>query len=447
MPRLQLEPHRPKVYRVSFALSMRMKRPRVFYGWWIVGATMLVGLYVGGIIVYGFTAIFEPIIDEFGWSYATVSFAASLRGAETGLLEPIVGRFVDRWGSKPIIFVGGLFTAGGLFMLSHTTSLAMFYGSFILLAVGMSACGTTSLVTGVANWFRRRLGLATGMALCGFGLGGLVLPAVVALIAHYGWRTTYDMLAVGALILLLPISFVFRHRPEDYGYLPDGRQPDVMPSGRTRATVAPSTTTEPFLTAREALKTRAFWLLTLAFTVLLAANITVVTHIMPYLDSIGISRVNAGIIATAVPLLSIGGRLGLGALGDRMSRTWVTIAAFWMMGLGLLCFAAMPALGQPALYAFLLFFGVGYGGIVALRPAMTREYFGRGRFGSIFGLVMGITAIGGIVGPPLTGRLFDTIGDYRPAWLVFGSMALTAACLVYISKRYRPRLVPPQAQR
>jgi len=265
---------------------MEAKRPRIFYGWWIVGATMLVGLYVGGIIVYGFTAIFEPIIDEFGWSYATVSFAASLRGAETGLLEPVVGRFVDRWGSRPIIFVGGLFTAGGLFMLSHTTSLAMFYGSFILLAVGMSACGTTSLVTGVANWFRRRLGLATGIALCGFGLGGLVLPAMVALIAHYGWRPTFDILAAGALILLLPTSLVFRHRPEDYGYLPDGRQPDATPSGQNRATVAPATIAEPFLTAREAVRTRSFWLLTLAFSVLTAANITVVTHVMPYLPGL-----------------------------------------------------------------------------------------------------------------------------------------------------------------
>jgi len=425
---------------------MEVKRPRVFYGWWIVGATMLVGLYVGGIIVYGFTAIFEPIIDEFGWSYATVSFAASLRGAETGLLEPVVGRFVDRWGSRPIIFVGGLFTAGGLFMLSHTTSLAMFYGSFILLAVGMSACGTTSLVTGVANWFRRRLGLATGIALCGFGLGGLVLPAMVALIAHYGWRPTFDILAAGALILLLPTSLVFRHRPEDYGYLPDGRQPDATPSGQNRATVAPATIAEPFLTAREAVRTRSFWLLTLAFSVLTAANITVVTHVMPYLDSIGVGRVNAGIIATAIPLLSIAGRLGLGALGDRMSRTWVTIAAFSMMGVGLLCFAAMASLGPWTLYAFLLLFGVGYGGIVALRPAVAREYFGRGRFGSIFGLVMGITAVGGIIGPPLTGRLFDTIGDYRPAWLVFAALAMTAACLVLISRRYRPRLLPPRTQ-
>jgi len=125
--------------------SMEAKRPRIFYGWWMVGATVLVGLYTGGIIVYGFTAIFEPIIDEFGWSYATVSFAASLRGAESGLLEPVVGRLVDRWGSRRLIFIGGLFTAAGLFLLSATRSLTMFYGAFVLLAVGMSACGPTSL--------------------------------------------------------------------------------------------------------------------------------------------------------------------------------------------------------------------------------------------------------------------------------------------------------------
>ncbi len=406
----------------------------LFYGWWMVGAAVFVGLYVGGTIVYGFTAIFDPIIAEFGWSYAAVSFAASMRGAESGLLEPVVGRLVDSWGPRRIIFIGGLFTASGLFLLSQTTSLTMFYGSFALLAVGMSCCGPTALVTGVANWFRERLGLATGIALSGLGMGGLVLPVMVALIARYGWRMTFELLGVGAVVLLLPLSLVFRHRPEDYGYLPDGCAARPVPLGSAAARVA-RVADGSGVSVREAIRTRSFWLLTFAFTVQVACVITVVTHIMPYLSSIGIPRVQAGLMGTAIPVLSVVGRLGIGMLADRRSRTGMSVLSYSMMGVGVLCLAAAPGVGTWLLLVSPVVFGIGYGGNTSLRPALTREHFGRAYFGSIFGLIVGINAIGGIVGPPLAGWFYDTRGDYRTVWLVLAVLCLASAFLVYLSRR------------
>jgi OFA family oxalate/formate antiporter-like MFS transporter len=402
----------------------------------MVGAAVVVGFYLGGTVVYGFTAIFDPIVAEFGWSYAAVSFAASMRGAESGLLEPVAGRLVDRWGPRRLVFVSGLFTAAGLLLLSHTTTLAMFYGAFILLAVGFSSAGTTVLVAGVANWFRARLGLATGIALSGFGLGGFVLPLIVALIARFGWRLTFDILGVGALVLLLPMSFVFRHKPEQYGYVPDGHKPE------TAVPVGPDTYVthlhdEPELTARQAAGTARFWLLTIAYTVHVAAVITVVTHIMPYLTSIGFPRVHAGLMGTAIPVLSIAGRLGLGMLGDRRSRTGISVLSYVMMGLATLCLASAPTLGEWALVPFVILFGIGYGGNTALRPALTREHFGRGHFGSIFGLIIGINSIGGIVGPPLAGWLYDTQADYRLAWVVLSVLLLLSAGMVLASNRFK----------
>ena len=413
---------------------MKATPPRIFYGWWIVGAAVLVALCSGGIVVYGFTAIFEPIVAEFGWSYAAVSVAASLRGAESGLLEPVVGRFVDRWGPRRVIFAGGLFISGGLYLLSNTMSLAMFYGAYVLLAAGMSSCGMTVLVTGVANWFRARLGLATGIALCGFGLGGLLLPVIVALIDQFGWREAFSVLSVGTLVLILPISFVFRHTPEQYGYLPDGRKPEPEATA-SQQTV--DSRDESRMTVRRAIRTRPFWLLTVSFTLQTMAVITVVSHVMPYLDSIGIPRATAGLMGMAIPLLSIPGRLGLGLLGDKVGRTPATALAYGMMALGTLCFAAIPTLGIWTLYVFLLMFGVGYGGVASLRPALTREYFGRGNFGSIFGLVIGINAFGGIAGAPFAGWFYDTWGDYRAIWLMFTVLSIAAACLVLASRRYR----------
>ncbi len=142
-------------------MPFNWKPSSVFFGWWIVAASFFIALYTGGAIFYGFTAIFEPIASEFGWSYTQISLAASLRGLEMGLLAPLTGIFVDRWDPRRLIFIGIIIAALGLIVLSGTTSLAMFYGAFLLITIGMSCSSMTVLMTTVANWFRRRLGVAS----------------------------------------------------------------------------------------------------------------------------------------------------------------------------------------------------------------------------------------------------------------------------------------------
>jgi MFS family permease len=184
------------------AVHLNRKPGRVFYGWWVVGAAFLISLYVGGVVHYGFTTIFQPIANELGWSYTQISFAASLRGLEMSLLAPFTGMLVDRWGPRRLIFFGGIITALGLILLSSVTSLGMFYAAFVLIAIGMSACSMTVLMTAVANWFRKSVGIASGIAVSGFGFGGLVIPLMVRLIDTYQWRTTVTMLAFGMVAVV-----------------------------------------------------------------------------------------------------------------------------------------------------------------------------------------------------------------------------------------------------
>ena len=151
-----------------------------------------------------------------------------------------------------------------------------------------------------------------------------------------------------------------------------------------------------------------------------------ITHVMPYLSSIGIVRSKASVVATAIPVTSIFGRLGLGWLGDKVNRKLVLVAALAAMGLGIFCFGYTSIAGAWLLVVFIILFGIGYGGSIALRPSLVRDYFGRSSFGTVFGLIMGITMVGGIMGPPLAGWVYDNWGSYQGIWFIFAGFSVVA---------------------
>ncbi len=144
-------------------------------------------LYTNGIVHYGFTAVFEPIAEEFGWSYTQISLASSIRSLEIGLLAPVLGLLADRRGPRRLLLGGSILICMGFLILSRISSLAMFYGAFALISIGMSAYGQTVPMTAVANWFRRKAGLAIGIVSSGFARGGLMVPVLTKLIDIPQW--------------------------------------------------------------------------------------------------------------------------------------------------------------------------------------------------------------------------------------------------------------------
>jgi len=408
-------------------LKLHWKPRRVFYGWWIVGACFLISLYAGGVIFYGFTAIIEPLALEFGWSYAQISLAASLRGLEMGLLAPLVGMLVDRLGPRRLLIGGAIVTCLGLTVLSRTTSLAVFYGAFVILAIGMSASSSTVLMTAVANWFRRRIGMAMGIMICGYGFSGLLVPVIANLVDIYEWRLAIAILAAGMLAICLPLALLVRHKPEHYGYHPDG---EVGNPGTSQDSIVQAKTAELHVGTKQALKSRTFWHITLALLCQAMIVSSVITHVMPYLSSIGITRARSSLIAMVIPLASIAGRLGLGWLGDRLDKRRVMAGAFAMICGGLLCFALAASGALWLIVPFLILLGIGYGGNNTLRASVIREFFGRSNFGAIHGFMIGTMAVGGIAGPPLAGWVFDKWDSYQPIWFVFAGLAIVAILVV-----------------
>ncbi len=384
---------------------------RVFYGWWITLACSLIGLYVAGSIFFGFTAFFEPIAAEFAWSYTQISFAVSLRGLEMGIFAPLVGFLADYFGPRKVLFGGIITTGAGLILLGQTQSLAMFYGAFVLLAFGAGGCTSVVTMTAVANWFRKKAGIALGVVGSGIGAGGLLVLPIVLLIDLYQWRTTLIILGLGMWAIGIPLSLVIRNRPENYGYLPDGEIPGIASESREIQDKGVE------IGLKEAFKMRTFLYLNLVEFVRMMTIIAVFTHIMPYLSSVGMPRTTAGMVAAAIPLIGIVGRFGFGWLGDIYAKKYVLAVTMGLIILGMLALSFVHI--RWIIFPFLILYSLGHGGSMVVRSAIVREYFGRNSFGKMLGIIMGSASIGGIIGPTLAGWSFDTLGSYRSIWHVF----------------------------
>jgi len=409
----------------------------IFYGWWIVLATSFIHIWGAGTFYYGFTAFFNPIVNELGWSYAATSFAASLRSIEGGIASPLVGFATDRYGARRLLVLGSVLGGIGFVFLSQVHTLWCFYLIFIFLSVGSSLLFPVPGWTAVANWFVKKRGIALGTLSATMGIAGMVIYLVNWFIGLYGWRQTLVILGIGMWVIGIPSALLVRTRPEPYGLLPDGDDVPLRKQGESTVPPPVSSQDEQEFTARAALMTRAFWMMALVVTLSSAALHAVVVHVMPYLISIRFSREAAGLIASLLVLVSAMGRFVLGWLTGRVDTRYLMALALLLQALGLLALANVTNLGMAALFVGL--FGPGYGGVITLRLTMQAEYFGRKAFGSIQGLMMAILITGTMASPLLTGYCFDLYGTYRPAWLIMALLLMLVVPLSILA-------IPPKKQ-
>jgi MFS family permease len=402
----------------------------IFYGWWIVSASFLLSFYVSGVVFSGFTAFFGPIREEMGWSSTQISLAISLRGLEMGIFAPVVGYLADRFGVRRLILIGVITMGFGLYLLSQVQTIPMFYASILFIAFGAGGCAAVVITTAVANWFQKRVGIALGIVGSGVGLGGLMIPLIVRFIDLYSWRSTIFFLGWGMWILGIPLALIMRNRPEQYGQTPDGVPPTYpAPSNAIRESVKD-------VSLGKALKNRSFLYLNIAEIMRSMAVGSVSVHVMPYLESIGLPRPMAGVVAAGVPLFTIIGRFAFGWIGDVYEKRIALGWSFGLVSLGMLTFGTMK--GGWLVFPFLLLYSSGLGGGMTLRAAILREYFGRDSFGKMIGIVMGAGSIGGIIGPTLAGAIFDILGDYRLIWFFYALVTGLSMVLVLKMESRKP---------
>lgn len=411
----------------------------VFYGWWIVLAGSISQAYTSGTFWQGFGAFFDPIIEQFGWSRALTAGAMSLQRTESGAISPFVGWFVDKFGPRNVMLAGTFMTAAGFILLSRIQELWQFYAAFLLLTLGLSFGTFLIVTTAVANWFVESRSKALSYTMAGSGLGGILVPVVIWIIATTDWRTGLVVVGIGCLLVGVPVSFVMRSRPEDYGMLPDGADPDEVRAQEQQGGQSPrrsALSSEVTMTTREALRNRVFWQLALAMGVsgmVMSASI----HQIPAIASFGISRNMAGFAILGVSIFSVVGRLGSGYFGDRIDKRHVIAIALLFQFVGTIVFAFTSELWH--LVIFVITWGFGFGASIPVRFALIADLFGRRHYGSIMGTLMTTSAVFGVIAPVLVGWIFDIRGNYREPFLLMAFTILIAIPMILTLGQARVR--------
>lgn len=393
---------------------------RVFYGWWIVAAAFVLHALSGGLFFHAFGAYFVYLQAEFGWSRTLISGAFSLSRLESGFLGPIQGWLINRLGSRAVIRIGLVLFSLGFILLSGVDSAAPFYGAFLVIALGSGLCGFLTINIALMNWFNKNRSTAIALSASGSSVAGLMVPAVAWALSSFGWRAT----AVGSGILLalvgLPVAKVIRQAPEAYGLRPDGARAPAPDAGMPGDSAAASNVAEGFA-AREALRTRAFWLLAAGHGLALMSVSALAAHLIPFLATQLGMTVEAG--ASMVALLtgvSLVTHLVGGFVGDRVNRR--LLATLCMVGHTAALLVLASAMTPAGIAAFAALQGLAWGFRGPLMTPLRADYFGRRALATLEGFAALVTTAGLTIGPIATGFIADQVGDYRPGFLFVAAM-------------------------
>jgi sugar phosphate permease len=401
----------------------------------MVGAGCGLQVLQAGLLHHAFGGYLAVLHDDRGWNKTQLSGAAALQQMESAIIGPALGWIMDRFGPQGLIRLGVVMFGLGFIALSFIDSLLEFYAAFIVIALGSSMCGFFPINVALINWFERWRARALSALSLGLAVGGISVPIVGWSLVHLGWRATAFGSGVFAIAVGLPLALVMRRRPEDYGETVDG----LANSSTPERVIDESGSSARDFTAREALRTPAFWLLSLghgfALLVVGAVNVHAIAHMK---ESLGYTVGAAALVITLVTLFQICGVMLGWAIGDRFEKRLIAAACMLMHSLGLL--SLTYAKTTPWVIAFAALHGVAWGLRGPFMHAIRADYFGRSAIGMILGLSFMIIVIGQIGGPMIAGMLADVTGNYRTGFTVLALLAGVGSMFFVLAKRPAPPL-------
>jgi len=401
----------------------------------MVGAGFGIQLLAAGLLTQSFGAYVAVLQEDFGWSKAALAGAFSFLQMIGGLMSPVQGVVIDRFGPRAIMRVGMVAFALGFMALSQVDSLLGYYAAFVLVGIGFRLSGFFPLSVAMVNWFERRRARALSTMSLGVAVGGLVVPIVAYSLENFGWRESAFGSGVLLLVVGLPLVQVIRRRPEDYGEVVDGR--GFQPNERDMAVASESR--GPDFTARQAVRTPAFWLISLGHGSALLVVGAVAVHVISHLkEDLGYSVSDAALVVTLMTSMQVVGMLVGGTIGDRFDKRIISAVCMVMHMVGMLL--VTYAVSLPMVVAFAVLHGLAWGIRGPLMQAMRADYFGRSSFGAIMGLSALIIMVGQIAGPLVAGLLADATGNYDLGFTLLAVLAGMGSAFFLFAKRPAPPL-------
>lgn len=410
-------------------MVLRVK-DKVFYGWVIVAAALVIILVLVG-IRFSFGVFFKSLEADFELSRAATSSVFSVYMVLAAVFGIVNGWALDRYGPRRILALMGLFTGLGLLITGLTNSLWQLFLSYSLLVAVGTAGAVPLLTTIISRWFDKNRGIAIGIATCGTGLGTLVLaPLTAYLIFSVGWRMSYIILGVVACLVVISLATLLRRDPGEIGDLPDGVKARV---GRAELTERENNSPLTGYSLAQALRTRNFWLLVSVFLFWAFGLGLVMTHIVPYATDLGISTIEASTILGLIGGVQILSRLFVGRASDIVGRKLPGLICA-LLGTGALIWLIWSH-DLWMFYLFAIIFGLSYGGLGVVNLTMVSDTFYGRNLGVIMGAMNAGYSVGLAIGAALGGFVFDVNGSYVVAFeMGAAAMLISGLCVVFVRR-------------
>lgn len=397
-------------------MKAEARRPKVFYGWWLVTAGAVASALNLGIFQIGTGAFIKDVQGEFGWNLATISLGFSIRQFQQGLMAPVFGYLMDRVGPRPLASAGIITMGVGLVLFSRMHSVWQLYLSAVIIALGQGMGAMNGFGRSMVSWFRRKRGQAAGIIGFGQAMAYVGVLPITFLLVRYGWRNAALISAIVFVVVSLPLAQVIRRRPEPYGLRPDGDPPETTPTTPEQA----RSRGEDSVTVGEALRTRTFYCL-MACSILYSFTTTVnQVHQIPQMRSAGFSVEAAALVVALYGGVQALGRPLSGWMGDLVGRHRVYMLSFTLLGVGWVAFAFINPNHLWTVALYFCTYGIGHSAYTASSQSQMADYFGPGRFATLQGITSGVAIAGGVSGPLFAGLMYDHFGSYTLADLCLG---------------------------
>ncbi len=414
------------------------KAKGAFYGWRVVGAGTFLLTVMAVSVFQGLGLFLVALERQFGWSRTAMSGAFTLARGEGAVLGPVEGMVIDRFGSRGLVLIGYCIIGLGFILLSMIQSLWHFYVAFIIITLGSGLGGWLAVVSMVNNWFIRHRSLAIAATTSGIHFGGFLVPVLALGIDAHGFRWATLGMGIFMFIMIGPVVRVIHTRPEDIGLAPDGDPPKIMtnqPSAQESGAPG-SSDEEAEFTVRQALRTSAFWILTIVHISSTISIVTLSLHLVPKLTDMGLSLSTAGIVVLSYTAAAVPSQFVAGVVADKLPKQLVLFFFLAMQASGMAVIAFADNIGTAFLFAVL--YGIGFGGRVPLLTSIRGDYFGRKAFATIMGLSQMPNNIAMMFAPLFAAYMYDTTDSYQIPFLTFAILNFLGACLVLFVRR--PRL-------